>query len=135
MPCMEQAWCTLRSQARLQQAAECFQAAIGHDPKLAAAYSNLGNIYLEEGDLESAAAAYRWAIDTDPECATAYHNLGVLYKQMGNINEGIKYLKKAAKLNRRRPWQGQEPPKLEAVRKIIWLAIIVLLLLIIFKQQ
>lgn len=119
----------------LKQALACFQTAVGCDPKLAAAYSNLGNIYLEQGDLDNAQAAYHRAIEADPECAVAYHNLGVLYKQQGNYGEGIKYLKKAAKLNRNRPWQGRQPPRLESVRVIIWLIIIGLVLFILLKRQ
>ena len=119
----------------LEQAADCFQTAIGCDPNLAPAYSNLGNLYFEQGDFDSAEAAYRRALEADPEYAAAHHNLGVLYKRQGRIDESIKHLKRAAKLNRSRPWQGRQPPRLKSVRAVLWVIIIGLVLFILIYRR
>lgn len=121
-------------QKNLPEAEECFKTAVFHNPKLAVAYSNLGNIYFEQERYEEAIAVYHRAIEADPEYGNAYHNLGVLYKQQGNIAEGIKYLKKGAKLNNRRPWKDAEPPKLANMRMLLWV-IIAFLIFLIFRSR
>ena len=53
------------------------------DPEFAAAYRNLGALYLRRGEHSRAEAALRQALHLEPDVAIAHYNLGVLYMHTG----------------------------------------------------
>ena len=55
----------------LDEARAQFEASVAADPKLAAAWSNLGNIHKLQGRLKPASVAYEKAIALDPALADA----------------------------------------------------------------
>ena len=65
------------------------QTAVCLEPDYAAAWSDLGNIYSEQGRLTDAATAYQRALAEDPALAPAYNNLGIIYKNQGRLDEAI----------------------------------------------
>lgn len=124
-------------QDKLEKAALYFEAAINNDPKLVGAYSNLGSIYLEQGEEGVANQIYRKALEIDPENATVHHNLGVLYKRQGRISEGVKYLKKANSLQRRKPvvsGKSEAGSRPFVIWVIFWVAV-VLVVFFIFSRS
>jgi tetratricopeptide (TPR) repeat protein len=66
------------------------------------ALTNLGNLLLEGGDLDAAIAQYQRAITRDREYAIAYLNLGVAYKRLGRVDEAVRALREAQRLEQRR---------------------------------
>jgi tetratricopeptide (TPR) repeat protein len=66
------------------------------------ALTNLGNLYLESGDVDAAIAHYQRAIASDRDYAIAYLNLGVAYKRLGRVDEGVRALREAQRLEQRR---------------------------------
>ena len=60
--------------------------AIKQNPLLAEAYSNLGNVYKERGQLQEAIEHYRHALRLKPDFIDGYINLAMLV-------EGLKYKK------------------------------------------
>ncbi|HEX3671430.1 MAG TPA: tetratricopeptide repeat protein [Candidatus Cybelea sp.] len=78
-----------------------FAAALQARPAYAPALTNLGNLSLEEGDLDAAIARYESAIRADADYAVAYLNLGVAYKRAGRIDDGVRALRQAQRLEQR----------------------------------
>jgi len=77
-------------------------------------YFRLGNIFFDRGDLSRAEHCYRRATEEDPEYASAYHNLGVVYRRQGKVGQSVRSLKKARRLELRKPrtimpTPGQQP--------------------------
>jgi tetratricopeptide (TPR) repeat protein len=54
------------------------------DPNSAAAHTNRGNVYLDQGDYEQAIAAYNQALAINPNYVIAYINRGQAYKALGD---------------------------------------------------
>jgi lipoprotein NlpI len=65
------------------------------------ALTNLGNLLLEDGELEAAIAHYERAIANDSEYAIAYLNLGVAHKRAGRLDEAVRALRQASRLEQR----------------------------------
>lgn len=66
------------------------------------ALTNLGNLLLEDGEVETAIVQYERAIASDREYAIAYLNLGVAYKRAGRIDEAVRSLRQAQRLEQRK---------------------------------
>jgi tetratricopeptide (TPR) repeat protein len=64
------------AEALLQKAAEA-------DPKLDAAYLQLGNLHLARGAFQGAVDAYQRAITANPSGSEAHYRLGLAYKRLG----------------------------------------------------
>ena len=71
------------------------------------AFNNLGNIYLELGELEKAEKAYKNALYTQVSRAYSLNNLGAIYQKMGYLDESYKMFKEALEAS----------PKYEVARK------------------
>jgi tetratricopeptide (TPR) repeat protein len=67
----------------LQQAETLLQKAITTDPKLDAAYVQLGTLYSASGDFTQAIGAFQKAIEVNPQSAEAHYRLGLAYKRTG----------------------------------------------------
>jgi tetratricopeptide (TPR) repeat protein len=65
-----------------ERAAADYQRAIALAPN-ARAYTNLGNLYYEEGRFAEAASAFERAAALDPNSAVKHRNLGDLYRKLG----------------------------------------------------
>jgi tetratricopeptide (TPR) repeat protein len=84
--------------------------AIRLDPRLGAAYLQLGNLYSEHKDYARAVAAYEKAVEASPELEQAHYRLGRVYARMGKEQESRRELdlfeelskKSAAKVMRER---------------------------------
>jgi tetratricopeptide (TPR) repeat protein len=61
--------------------------AVRLDPKLAAAYLQLGILYSEKPDLPQAIHAYQKAIEADPGMEQAHYRLAAAYRQTGEIQK------------------------------------------------
>jgi len=59
------------------------QKAIACDPKLDAAFVQLGVVYAAEGNPEQAISAYKKAIEVNPQPGEAHYRLALAYKRVG----------------------------------------------------
>jgi tetratricopeptide (TPR) repeat protein len=66
---------------------------IGYEP-----YASLGHIYLEQDNYTEAIQNYEKTIELKPDYGEAYANLGIAHRQNGDLETGIIYYKKAARL-------------------------------------
>jgi tetratricopeptide (TPR) repeat protein len=92
------AWAAL---GRVPEAREDFEAALASVARYAPSIANLGNLLMEEGDLEGAIARYEAAIAADADYAVAHFNLGIAYKRAGRLDEGVRMMRKAQRLEGR----------------------------------
>ncbi len=73
--------------------------AISHNPKNAAAYAGLAEIYSAKDDNDNAIASYEKALSQDIELTELNAPLGVLYFQKGEIAKAETFLQKAVAAN------------------------------------
>ena len=62
------------------------------------AYSNLINVYVNDGKFETAEIYLRKSIDNNPNDANTYLNLGCVLKEQGKTEEAELSLRKSLKL-------------------------------------
>lgn len=91
----------LVSMNRKPEALIDFCAALELRPTFAAALVNIGNVYLEEGNIQEAVVRYLAAVRADEAYALAHFNLGAAYKQLGRHAEAVRELRTAARLEAR----------------------------------
>ncbi|TAE18288.1 MAG: tetratricopeptide repeat protein [Bacteroidetes bacterium] len=72
-------------------AANCYDRALGINPKSAKAYIRKGNIWRRARNYKKALEDYKKGIEVDPGYSPAYRLLGDLYSQAGQYKEGIGY--------------------------------------------
>jgi tetratricopeptide (TPR) repeat protein len=77
----------------LRIAESCYRKAIELDPSLAAAHTNLGNLWYRRGQHAEARASYERALDLDPLQPEARFNLGNLLGEIGETELAIAELK------------------------------------------
>lgn len=65
------------------------QLAIKQNPMLAEAYSNLGNVYKERGQLQEALENYRHAVRLKPDFIDGYINLAAALVAAGNMEQAV----------------------------------------------
>ena len=63
--------------------------AIKKNPMLAEAYSNLGNVYKERGQLPQALESYRHAVRLKPEFVDGYINLAAALVAAGELHQAV----------------------------------------------
>ncbi len=90
---------------RKSEALSDFSAALELEPALCPALVNLGNIFLEDGNIEEAILQYHAAVRADETYALAHLNLGAAYKKLGRHAEAVRELRTANRL------EGRAPPK------------------------
>jgi len=72
---------------RLDEAEAAYRLALGADPNLAVAHTNLGFLLQSRGDLDGAEAHGRSAVELAPGEANAHYNLGVVCHIRGRLEE------------------------------------------------
>jgi uncharacterized protein (TIGR02466 family) len=77
----------LLRQERVDEAVAAFEKAIEINPKLAAAYGNLGNAEQKRDNLEAAAAAYERACELNPKDTLSYVSFGMARMKLGHARE------------------------------------------------
>ncbi len=81
--------------ATYDTAEDLYRRAIGLDPSLAIAYTNLGNIRFRRGDETGAEALYRRAIEIDTQQPEAHYNLGYVMLERGDARLAADYFERA----------------------------------------
>lgn len=74
---------------RLDRSAYFSQLAIKQNPMLAEAYSNLGNVYKERGQLQEALENYRHAVRLKPDFIDGYINLAAALVAAGDLEQAV----------------------------------------------
>jgi tetratricopeptide (TPR) repeat protein len=92
----------------LDEAAECFRAALARDPNFADAWHNLGTVRLNQGKWSAAVRCYHRALTLRPESADTLAGLGWAYWRLGNRTEALRAFRSALVLNSKESlaWQG-----------------------------
>jgi len=85
--------------ATLAKAEEAYHRAIYLDPKLANAYTNLGNLRYRAGESEDAKILYAKAIEVDGGQPEAHYNLGFLEFEDGNLGRARDCFERAVVLD------------------------------------
>lgn len=83
----------------LGTAIEKYQAILKLDPKLAAAYNNLGLLYFQQNDYPRAIQSFEAGLRADPKMTTALTPLGTAYFQLGQFAKSRDALDRAVRLN------------------------------------
>jgi tetratricopeptide (TPR) repeat protein len=81
--------------ATYEKAEALYTRAIGLDPSLAIAYTNLGNIHFRRGDEPGAEQLYRRALEIDPDQPEAHYNLGYVLLERGEAKASTAYFERA----------------------------------------
>jgi tetratricopeptide (TPR) repeat protein len=84
---------TAEDRGELALAELYYRRALEQDPALAAAHTNLGNIYYRRNELALARASYERAVELDPNQNEARYNLGNLLGEIGEVDRAIAELK------------------------------------------
>lgn len=85
--------------AKLQKGRESLQAAVQKDPKLDAAYMNLGSTNNALGDFEAAVAALNVALSLRHDWVIAINQLGLGYRGLNNLNAAIQQFNRVVALD------------------------------------
>lgn len=83
------------------EAESLYKKATELDPKLAIAYTNLGNIRFRRGDEAGAEALYRRALEIDERQPEAHYNLGYVMLERGYASQAVTYFEAAIKADPR----------------------------------
>lgn len=84
---------------RLDKSAYYSQLAIKQNPMLAEAYSNLGNVYKERGQLTEALSNYRHAVRLKPDFIDGYINLAAALVAAGDLEQAVQSYVTALQFN------------------------------------
>ena len=76
-------------------AIKSYKQALTIKPDYFGAHNNLGNIFLELGQLDAAADHFEWAVAYKPDYAEAYNNLGIVCRERDQVYDAIKNFEKA----------------------------------------
>ena len=79
----------------LGAAIAAYEKAIELDPGLAAAHTNLGNLYYRQRRMREAIRCYEAACALDPEQAEARYNLANIYEEEGDLDVAIAEYRRA----------------------------------------
>ena len=83
------------------QIRELLQRAIQLDPKMSAAYLQLGILFSEKGDLPRAITEYQKALESDPDLYEAHYRLGQAYRRTGDTEKARQELKLYQELSKK----------------------------------
>lgn len=91
--------CEAEDVGNLKMAEECYRRALDLEPSIAAAHTNLGNIYYERGDLRAARSAFEQALELEPSQPEARFNLGNLLEDVGETELAIAELRRVCTMS------------------------------------
>ena len=83
----------------MQQAQQAYHRALGLDPRMALAHSNLGKLYHDAKEMRKAEAHYRAAIESAPEEPVPLFNLGVLMEDLKKPHKALTAYRAALRLD------------------------------------
>jgi tetratricopeptide (TPR) repeat protein len=86
-------------QGSIDQAIRDYRAIVSLNPRLAPAYSNLGRLYWQKGDLTDAIATLKHACELNPRLEAPDAMMGFCYYQMRNFTAAQQELSNALRLN------------------------------------
>lgn len=89
----------LNESGQSNAAAECYGQLLSYDPTNSTAWSNLGLIYADKGNMQKAEAAYVSALNSNPENTAAHTNLSVLLLHRGEAEKTLEHAEKALELS------------------------------------
>jgi predicted O-linked N-acetylglucosamine transferase (SPINDLY family)/regulator of sirC expression with transglutaminase-like and TPR domain len=88
----------LLDQGRIEEARQCYTAAIEFMPGSARAHLNLGNAWLAGGDAEKALDCYAMALAHKPDYAAAHYNMGNANAQLQSLPAALDCYRRALEL-------------------------------------
>lgn len=128
-------------EGRREEAEVRFQKALALDPHHHRALSNLGNLYLERGELEVALDLYQRALKLAPEDPLIHENLAALYKRKGDLDRMVAHMKQATRLKMRPPvsldpltGKPQRRPLHRRLPLWVWVFLLTLLAYLLLKK-
>lgn len=80
---------------RYALAVESIERAVQLNPRMAAAFINLGNAYQDAGNSDKAIESYQKALALQPDSAVAHNNLGALLRDRGSVDEAEENFRRA----------------------------------------
>jgi cytochrome c-type biogenesis protein CcmH/NrfG len=69
------------------------------NPKDVASWTNLGNLYFDNGNFQKAIAAYTKSLELHPNNADVLTDLGIMYRRAGQPKKAVESFDKAAKVD------------------------------------
>jgi len=91
--------CEAEDDGNFKMAEECYRRALNLEPSIAAAHTNLGNIYYERGDFSGARNAFEQALELEPAQPEARFNLGNLLEDLGETELAIAELRRVCSMS------------------------------------
>ncbi len=115
-----------------------FDTALTISPQHYRVLSNLGNLALQTGDREAAEQYQRQALALNGDFAAAHHNLGVVLRKKGRLNEAVRHLKQAQRLDVRAASTQEKPRGLPhwltpQVMRVLGLVLALLVFLVLMR--
>ena len=93
---------------RRDEAAAHLKEAVRLNPNFAAAYHQLGILFVDEGQFGEAEMNFRRAITHEPKLAAAHMNLGSVLFAQGKLEEALDFLAMRPRLNSKQPRAADE---------------------------
>jgi tetratricopeptide (TPR) repeat protein len=87
--------------ATYDEAEELYTKALHHDPSLAIAYTNLGNVLFRRGEEERALGLYQRALAIDPDQPEAHYNIGYVALERGEGPTAVVHFERAVRSDAR----------------------------------
>ena len=87
--------CTYDEEALSSEAIDAYEEAIKRDPHLAAAHTNLGNLYYRSENPAAAQRCYETALALDPNQVEARYNLANIYEETDEVDLAIAEYRRA----------------------------------------
>jgi len=102
-----------QAKAYFQQAKAAYERLLEMHPKIADAWTNLGELYDSKNDVKKAEECYRKAIEVAPNFGAARHNLGVLLENTGRLEQAVEQYRKHVEIEDAKPKNkdGSEPDR------------------------
>lgn len=87
--------------ASVERAAQIFQLEkmTKENPDDVASWTNLGNLYFDNGNYQKAIAAYTKSLELNPNNADVLTDLGIMYRRSGQPKKAVESFDKAAKVD------------------------------------
>ncbi|MFN3180217.1 MAG: tetratricopeptide repeat protein [Thermus sp.] len=125
-------------EGRREEAEVRFQRALALDPYHHRALTNLGNLYLERGEVEAALDLYQRALKLAPDDPLVHENLAALYKKKGDLDRMVAHLKRATRLKMGPPVSLDpltgKPKRSFRIPLWVWVSLLALLAYLFLKK-